>query len=324
MQFFDGVRASPCGGNECCTAGAIFGIERQRMDKQKSGHLSIVVCTVLVLTIAGLMQFEGLLPSDVDSAGLLGLLALCAIFSLAFLTFRIRSQRRSDRISPANDVQDVHVAREQDWEREIVRSAIEIGFAEHHHNAVLTDLMKMRSELLLELGSVKIDRMKLLRFVVRAQLLAIEQAAGDPAFFTARRYNHPDCQGVSMDETRLSALDRFIKGRQLLAKDVDSLIEMLDVDEDRMDVLTALAKKGREASSAVPHLLRLLKTSDQLRCCKVLRTLEEIGLDAQAALPAAIDLANDPDEFISRQARAAVRAIDPEQSAAFGMSEQGV
>jgi hypothetical protein len=148
------------------------------------------------------------------------------------------------------------------------------------------------------------------------KLVAIEESAGEPAFFTEKRYKQSDDGRIDRD--RLYAFDLIIKDRQLMAKDVASLIQMLDVGRTRMDALSALQRKGGEAASAIPRLLDLLRASDQLECCKVLGTLQGIGPAAQDALLAIMELANDPDYLISLQARAALRAIAPERAAEFG------
>jgi hypothetical protein len=217
-------------------------------------------------------------------------------------------------------VQDAGVPPEQDWERELVRQAVENRFAEGHLSAVLAELARMRAELSAAMATARIDAEPLVRFVVRAQLDAIEQSAGDPAYFTEKRYQRSD-GGLSMDRDRVYALDLIIQARQRMAKDVASLIQMLDGGPTRMDALSALERKGGEAAGAIPRLLELLRTSDQLECCKVLRTLAGIGPAAQGALSAIMGLANDPDYLISRQARAALRAIAPERASELGLGK---
>src|SRR5205085_4250336 len=107
-----------------------------------------------------------------------------------------------------------------------------------------------------------------------------------------------------MNRDRVYLLDVLIKYRQLEAKDVAALIQMLDVGTTRLDALSALESKGEGAATAIPRLVQLLREADQLECCKVLRTLAGIGPAAQGAVPAVIELANDPDYLISQQARA--------------------
>jgi hypothetical protein len=211
-------------------------------------------------------------------------------------------------------VQDAGVPQAEDWECELVRQAIAHRFAEVHHSTVLAELAVMRAEFSAAMGAARIDVEQLVRFVVRAQLDAIEQSAGDPAFFSEKRYKQSD-DGLSMDRDRLHALDLIIKDRQLMARDVPSLIKMLDVGPTRMDALSALERKGGEAAAAIPRLVELLRSGDQLECCKVLRTLQGIGPAAQEAVPAIMELTTEPDYLISRQAKATLRAIAPERAA---------
>jgi hypothetical protein len=216
-------------------------------------------------------------------------------------------------------VQDTSVPEAQDWERELVRQAVENRFAEGHRGVVLANLTIMRAELVDAMSTAGIEAEQLVRFAVRAQLNAIEQSAGDLAFFTERRYKRDD--GLSMDRDLLYGLDLIIKDRQLMAKDVASLIKMLDVGTTRMDALSALQRKGKEAATAMPRLLELLRESGQLECCKVLRTLAGIGPAAQGAVSAVIKLANDPDYLIRLEARTALRAMAPERASELGIGK---
>src|SRR5687768_15429656 len=124
-------------------------------------------------------------------------------------------------------VQEAGIPQAQDWERELVQQAVENRFDEAHRTAVLAELARMRAELSAAMSAARIDAERLARFVVRAQLDAIEQSVGDPAFFTEQRYKQPD-DGLRMDRDRLYAFDLIIKDRQLMAKAVASLIKMLD------------------------------------------------------------------------------------------------
>jgi hypothetical protein len=101
--------------------------------------------------------------------------------------------------------------------------------------------------------------------------------------------------------------DRRLRG--LMAKDVSSLVEMLNQHTTRVDVLTVLGRKGPAAATAVPRLVELLRGGDQLECVKVLRTLEAIGPAARDAVPAVLELVDDPDYLIRLHARASLKAI---------------
>ncbi len=166
----------------------------------------------------------------------------------------------------------------------------------------------MRAELLGALSHPCIDADRLVRLVVRAQLDAVEQSGGDPAFFTEKRYGQSE-GGLGVGRDRLSALDVLVKDRQMAARDVASLIRMLDAGTTRMDALSALACKGEGAAPAVPRLVGLLREADQQECWKVLQALAGIGPAARGAVPAVVDLI---------QAQAALRAISPERAAELG------
>jgi hypothetical protein len=204
------------------------------------------------------------------------------------------------------------VPQAQDWERELVRQAVENRFAEGHRGAVLAELGRMRGDWLAAMGTAGMDTEELVRLVVRTQLDAVEQSAGDPAFLTEEHYMQ-SASGLT-DEDRLYVLDQIIKDRQLMGKDVTSLIKMLDVGTTRLDALSALERKGGEAVKAIPRLLEMLRESDQLECCRVLRTLAGIGPAAQGAVSAVVELANDPDYLMRLWARAALKAIAPERA----------
>src|SRR2546423_10462185 len=134
----------------------------------------------------------------------------------------------------------------QDWERDLVRQAVESRFAEPHRDAVLAELASMRAEWFGATGTTRIDADELVRFVVRAQLEAVEQSAGDPAYFTEQRHRQWD-DWRRMNRDRVYLLDVLIKYRQLAAKDVAALIQMLDVGTTRLDALSALENKGEGA-----------------------------------------------------------------------------
>jgi hypothetical protein len=195
------------------------------------------------------------------------------------------------------------------WERDLVRHAVERRFAEAHRDAVLAELARMRAWLRAEMGKGPIDTEQAVRFVLVALLEAVERSAGDPGFFAEQRYKRGD--PFDMDRDLLYRLDLIVKDCQLMAKDVATLLAMLDVGSTRIDAMTALARKGEAAAPAVPRLVALLKCSGQLECCKVLRTLEGIGPPARDAVPAIEELANDADYYISQHARAALSAIAP-------------
>jgi hypothetical protein len=207
----------------------------------------------------------------------------------------------------------------QDWERELVRRAVERRFTEGHRGAVLAELARMRAQWCAARGSAQPNADELVRLVVRTQLDVIEESGGDPAFFTEEHYEQS--AGGMTDRDRLCFLDGIIKDLQLRARDVAALVKMLDTGTTRLDALTALAGKGTEAAPAIPRLVELLKESDQLECCKVLRTLAGIGPAGQGAVSAVIELANDPDYLIRRQARATLTAIAPERAAELGLDK---
>jgi hypothetical protein len=119
----------------------------------------------------------------------------------------------------------------------------------------------------------------------------------------------------AIDRDRPHVLDIVVKDRQLMAKDVASLILMLDVETTRTGALSALGAEGEEAASAIPRLVELLKSGDQLDCCSVLRALQRMGPAARDATSAVRELANDQDSLIRHHARAALRAIAPERAA---------
>jgi hypothetical protein len=216
--------------------------------------------------------------------------------------------------------QDAGVPQAQDWEGELVRQAVDYWFTEGNRGAVLVELARMRAELSAAMVITRVEAEQLARLVVRAQLDAIEQSGGEPKFFTERRYMQSD-YGLSRDHDRLDALELVMKDRQLVAKDLSSLIKMLDTSPTRMDALSALERKGGEAAKAIPRLLELLRETDQLECCKVLRTLAGIGPAAQDALSAVMQLAKEPDYLIRLQARATVKAIAPERTSEFGLGK---
>lgn len=207
------------------------------------------------------------------------------------------------------------ISPEQSWERELVQHAVESKFAEEHRSTVLAELARMRAEFFDPRSSSKCGTEELVRFVVRTQLDAIEQSAGDPSYFSEQRYKHTD-PAAPFNRDRLHALDLLIADRQLMAKHVTELIKMLDDAATRMDALSALSRKG-DAAGAIPRLRELLKSSDQLECCEVLRTLGRMGPAARDAEAVIVELANDPDHLISRRARAALNAIAPELAKEF-------
>jgi hypothetical protein len=129
----------------------------------------------------------------------------------------------------------------------------------------------MRAEWLAATRTGGMDVEQMVRFVVRTQLDVVEQSAGDPAFLTKEHYEQS--AGGLTDRDRLYVLDQVIKDLQLMAKDVPSLIKMLDVGTTRPDALSALERKGGEAATAIPRLVEVLRGSDQLECCIALRTL---------------------------------------------------
>jgi hypothetical protein len=131
--------------------------------------------------------------------------------------FGKRRPAQPEPLRPDEVVQEGPVPQVQDWERELLRQAVEHRFAEIHRSAVLAELGRMRAELSAAMGAARIDADQIARFVVRAQLDAIEQSGGDPAFFTEQRYQQSD-DGLSMDRDRLYLLDVIIKGRQQAAK----------------------------------------------------------------------------------------------------------
>jgi hypothetical protein len=200
----------------------------------------------------------------------------------------------------------------QDWERELVRRAVEGRFAERHRAAVLAELARMRAAWLAAAGTAPGAAEEMVRLVVRTQLDTVEQSAGDPAFLTEEHYR--ESAAGETDRDRLWGLDLIIRRAQLVAGGVPSLVKMLDDSTTRLDGLDALLGKREEAAAAIPRLVQLLGEADQLECCKVLRTLRGIGPAARGALSAVAELANDPDYLVRLEARAALRAIAPERA----------
>jgi hypothetical protein len=222
----------------------------------------------------------------------------------------------------AESSRDLDIPPAQDWELELLRSGVESKFTAPHHRAVLDDLEVMRAELSKLFGRMftpGLDSERLVCMVVRAQLEAVERSGGDPAFFTDKRYNRPD-YGQEMDRDLLVFLDSVIRDRQMMAKDMTSLVKMLDDAATRMDALSVLRRKGDAGAAAVPRLVDLLREGDQLECCAALRTLAGIGPAARGAVPAAIELVDDQDWLIRRATRAALRAMVPERASE---SEEG-
>jgi HEAT repeat protein len=208
-------------------------------------------------------------------------------------------------------LEDLGIEQPPEWEREFVREEVEQQFPEEHRAAVLAELARIRDRFVVGMDSSRIDPEDFVGFAVRVQLEAVWKSAGDPAFFTEKRYMQSD----ELDRDALYALDFVIRDRQLMAKDIASLIAMVNVPATRLEALSTLERKGAEAAAAVPLLLRMLREGDQLECCKALQTLRGIGPAAQDAIPAIIDLANDPDYLIRRQAQLALGAIAPERAA---------
>ena len=202
----------------------------------------------------------------------------------------------------------------QEWERKLIRQAVENRFAEEHRGPVLTELGRMRAEWLAAPDAVRTDAEELVRLIVRTQLDVIEESAGDPAFLTEEHYKQ-SVVGLT-DEDRLCVLDQLIKDLQLLAKDVASLVGMLDDRATRRNALSALGHKGPAGAAAVPRLVELLADpkADQQDCSAILRTLTDLGPAAREAVPAVAGLVNDADYLIRLFARAALKAIAPRTS----------
>jgi hypothetical protein len=174
-----------------------------------------------------------------------------------------------------------------------VRAAVEDRFAPAHRDVVLAELAGLRAAWYPAGATTGTDPEQAIRLAVRAQLDAIEQSGGDPAYFTEKRYRESD-DGRNLDRDRLHVRDRMVQDRQLRAKDVASLVEMLSAPATRFDALSALERKGEAAVVAVPRLIELLRDGDQLECAKVLRTLAGIGPPARGAVPALAELPTMP------------------------------
>src|SRR4051794_12012081 len=87
------------------------------------------------------------------------------------------------------------------WENELIQQAVEHCFAPEHREVVLRELASMRTHLYTTMGAARIDPAQLEQLavlVVRAQLVAIERATGDVAFFGEKRYMVSD-NGLDFD-----------------------------------------------------------------------------------------------------------------------------
>src|SRR5262245_52849537 len=110
-------------------------------------------------------------------------------------------------------VQDEGLPEIPQWERDLVRQAVESQFAERHRDDVFAELGRMREAWFAATGAARVDAEQLARLVVRAQLDVIAESAGDPAYLTEEHYRQS--AGGELNRDRLCVLDQIVKDRQL-------------------------------------------------------------------------------------------------------------